>query len=168
MKGSNLQELLSRLSSGILYIHKLQIQTSIDKKYYDELDLKPADPVNKAKIYEVRIDQEHGPPNLKFVISSNGTVMIYIINSEHPFPLSIDQGISDILVFLGRVQEVLSSLFPDTRGIIVKPVRNWILKECDVNKDIEIDGLAQITFPDMQIPFFKRALRDYVKPIDRG
>ena len=66
------------------------------------------------------------------------------------------------------MQEVLSSLFPDTRGIIVKPVRNWILKECDVNKDIEIDGLAQITFPDMQIPFFKRALRDYVKPIDRG
>src|SRR6476659_11378716 len=105
MKGSNLQELLSRLSSGILYIHKLQIQTSIDKKYYDERDLKPADPVNKAKIYEVRIDQEHGPPNLKFVISSNGTVMIYIINSEHPFRLSTDQDVSDILVFLGSARE---------------------------------------------------------------
>ena len=39
-------------------------------------------------------------------------------------------------------------------------------KECDVNKDIEIDSLAQITLPDMQIPLFERALRGYVKPID--
>lgn len=40
------------------------------------------------------------------------------------------------------------------------------MKECDVNKDIEIDGLAQITLPDMQMPLFERALRGYVKPID--
>jgi hypothetical protein len=49
---------------------------------------------------------------------------------------------------------------------LVQPVRNWILKECDVNKDIEIDSLAQITLPDMQIPLFERALRGYVKPIE--
>ena len=41
-----------------------------------------------------------------------------------------------------------------------------VLKECDVNKDIEIDSFAQITLPDMQIPLFERALRGYVKPID--
>ena len=40
MKASNLQEVLITTLSTILYIHKLQIQTSIDKKYYDELDLK--------------------------------------------------------------------------------------------------------------------------------
>jgi len=60
------------------------------------------------------------------------------------------------------VQDLLSSLFSDTRGIIVQPVRNWILKECAVNKDIDIDLLAQITLPDMQIPLFERALRSYV------
>jgi len=163
MKASNLQELLSRLSSSRLYIHKLQIWTCIAPKYYDELDIKPDDPVNQAKIYEVRIDQSRDMPNVKFVISPNGTVMIYIINSEHPFPLSTEQDVSDILVFLGRVQEILSSLFSDTRGIIVRRARTWILKECDVNKDIEIDGLAQITLPDMQIPLFERG---NVKPID--
>ena len=105
-------------------------------------------------------------PSIKFVISPNGTVMIYIINSEHPFRLYIEQDVSDILVFLGRVLEILSSLFSDTGGSIVQPTRTWILKECDVNKDIEIDSLAQITLPDMQIPLFKRALRGYVKPID--
>ena len=40
------------------------------------------------------------------------------------------------------------------------------MKECDVNKDIEIESLAQITLPDMQIPLFERALRGYVKPIE--
>ena len=64
------------------------------------------------------------------------------------------------------MQEILSSLFSDTQGIIVEPLRNWILKECDVNKDIEIDEFAQITLPDMQIPLFEIALRGYVKPID--
>jgi hypothetical protein len=92
--------------------------------------------------------------------------MIYIINSEHPFPLSTDEDVSDIPVFLGRVQENLSSLYSDARGMIVQPVRNWILKECEVTKDIEIDSLAQITLPDMQIPLFERDLRGYVKPID--
>ena len=58
---------------------------------------------------------------------------------------------------------ILSILFSNTKGIIVQPARNWILKECDVNKDIEIDRLSQITLPDMQIPLFERG---NVKPID--
>jgi len=61
---------------------------------------------------------------------------------------------------------ILSILLSDTKSIIVQPARTWILKECDVNRDIEIDSLAQITLPDMQIPLFERALRGYVKPID--
>ena len=78
----------------------------------------------------------------------------------------MEQGVYDILVFLGRVQEILSSLFSDPSGSIVQLVKKWILKECDVNKDIEIDSLAQITLPDIQIPLFERALRGYVKSID--
>ena len=74
-------------------------------KYYDELDIKDVDPVNQAKIYEARIDQAHGLPNLKFIVSSNGTVMIFIINSEYPFRLTTDQDVSDILVFLGSARE---------------------------------------------------------------
>jgi hypothetical protein len=92
--------------------------------------------------------------------------MIYIINSEHPFRLYIEQNVSDILFFLGRVQDRLSTLFSDTSGSIIQPVRKWILKECDVNKDIEINSLAQITLPDVQIPLFEMAARGYVKPID--
>jgi hypothetical protein len=34
------------------------------------------------------------------------------------------------------------------------------------NNDIQIDSLAQLTLPDMQIPLFERVLRSYGKPID--
>ncbi|MGN6708101.1 MAG: hypothetical protein ACTHKF_01995 [Candidatus Nitrosocosmicus sp.] len=107
---SNLQQILSLISPSILYIHKLQIQTTVDQKYYNDLKLKP-EPVNNAKIYEVSIDQAHSKPNLKFVISSYGTVMVYIINSCHPFRLYTEQDVSDILVFLGSARDSIFSFF---------------------------------------------------------
>ncbi len=164
-KIQNLQDILSRLSLSILYIHKLQIWTCIDKKYYADIkDIKP-DPVNGAKIYEQRIGQSQGHPNLKFIVSPNGTVMIYVSCSMNPFRLYDEQDVSDILIFLGRVEENLRNLFSDTRDMIVPPVKNWVLKGCDVNKDVEINSVAQLTLPDIQIPLFKRAVRGYVKLI---
>jgi hypothetical protein len=64
---------LTRISLVMLYMHKLQIMTSIDKKYYDNLtDVKPA-PVNGAKTYIQRIGMPQGPLNVKYVLSPNGT-----------------------------------------------------------------------------------------------
>ena len=48
---------------------------------------------------------------------------------------------------------------------VILPIRKWILKACDVGKDVEIDSVAQITLPDIQIPFFEKAIRCYVKPM---
>ena len=50
------------------------------------------------------------------------------------------------------------------RDNIVLPVRKWILKACDVNNDVEIEGVAQIKLSDIQIPLFA-VLMAYVKPI---
>jgi hypothetical protein len=91
--------------------------------------------------------------------------MIYRSCSDNPFRLQYEEDITTIMVFLGRVEERLRMLFSDTRDEIVQPVNRWILKACDVNKDIEIDMVAQITLPDIQIPLFEKALRAYVKPI---
>ncbi len=40
------------------------------------------------------------------------------------------------------------------------------MKGCDVNKDIKVDDVVQITLPDVQIPLFDKAVRGYVKPIE--
>jgi len=53
----------------------------------------------------------------------------------------------------------------DTRDEIVPSVNKWILTGCDVNKDIEIDGITQLTLHGMQMPLVEKALRAYVKVI---
>jgi hypothetical protein len=63
------------------------------------------------------------------------------------------------------VEENLCNLFSDTRDMIIPSVKKWILKGCDVNKDVEINSVAQLTLPDIQIPLFERAVKGYVKLI---
>ncbi len=53
----------------------------------------------------------------------------------------------------------------DNRDDVVPPVLEWVLKACDVNKDIEIDNMAQLTLPDIQISLAEKAFRGYVKLI---
>ena len=69
------------------------------------------------------------------------------------------------MAFLGRLEQRLYDILSDTRRIIVPPVNKWILKACDVNKDIEIDGITQLTLPAMQMPLVEKAIRAYVKVI---
>lgn len=69
------------------------------------------------------------------------------------------------MTFLGRIGKRLHDLLADTRSIIVPPVSKWILKGCDINKDIEIDTMTQLTFIDLQMPHEEKALRAYVKVI---
>jgi hypothetical protein len=91
--------------------------------------------------------------------------MIYISCSENPFRIHEQEDIAIIIAFLGRVEQRLHYLLSETRGIIVPPVSKWILTGCDVNKDIEIDGLTQLTLPAMQMPLVEKALRAHVKVI---
>jgi hypothetical protein len=41
----------------------------------------------------------------------------------------------------------------------------WVLKQCDLNKDIEISDKAQITLPDIQLKYAQRVFRLYVKSL---
>jgi hypothetical protein len=157
-----LQDWLIKLSDGILYIHKLQIKTSIHKENYDLLNL----PVyGIAKVHKERIGQARGSFNVEYQIHTNGTVMIFISCSDHPFRLYEEQDISKIMIFLGRVEDRLKILLSDNRDKVVPSVMTWILKSCDVNKDIQIDNMAQISLPDIQISTAEKAFRAYIKII---
>jgi hypothetical protein len=41
-----------------------------------------------------------------------------------------------------------------------------VLRGCDVNKDVEIDGMMQLTLPGFQMKLFEKALRGYVKVVE--
>ena len=41
----------------------------------------------------------------------------------------------------------------------------WVLKGCDLNKDVEIQDNCQITLPDIQLKYAGRVFRLYVKSL---
>jgi hypothetical protein len=42
---------------------------------------------------------------------------------------------------------------------------DWILKGCDLNKDVEVDDTCQLTLPDIQLKYADRVFRLYIKSL---
>ena len=101
------------------------------------------------------ITERIGIHTVEFLIHPNGSVMVYVSCSEQPFRLQHEQDVSNILFFLGRVEERIRLLLSDVRDNVVPPLRRWVLKACDVG-NVEIDSVAQITLPDIQVRCLKR------------
>jgi len=158
-KAHNFHDVLTQLALYLLYIHKLQIWTSVPEENYELTDWTCRKGTAKS------ITERIGIHMVEFHIPPNGSVMVYVSCSEQPFRLQYEQDVSDILFFLVRVEERIRLLLSDVRDSVLPPMRRWILKACDVGKDVEIDSVAQITLPDVQVPLFEKALRGYVKPI---
>jgi hypothetical protein len=53
----------------------------------------------------------------------------------------------------------------DIRERGVPSESQWVLKACDLNKDIEINDKMQITLPDIQLKYVGRVFRLYVKAL---
>ena len=66
---------------------------------------------------------------------------------------------SALFAFLGQVRDRFLYHVSDIRERHVLPLLNWILKQCDLNKDVEISDIAQLTFPDIQLKSADRVLR---------
>lgn len=156
-----LHDQLVMLSDIMLHIHKLQFKRKYDKSYFTEIDsiIKGA-----MKVHYERINQSGGNPNIKYYTYKNGTIMIYVVCSDKPFRLHTED-ITYIISFLGMVEDRLRRLFTSKEPNILPPACHWILKCCDVNKDIEIDSMCQLTLNNMDVPLVEKAFRMYVKTI---
>ena len=158
-KAENFSQALASLGPLLLFIHKLQLWTTID---LDKLDLGET---FKSTPLPWAFTERIGLYEVKYEISQNGSVMIYVISNHKPFRLYNEQDVIDILAFLGMAEDRFRLLLSDPRGRIVSPVSKWVLKCCDVNKDVRISSVAQVTLPDLQISFVDKAFRAYVKSI---
>jgi hypothetical protein len=67
--------------------------------------------------------------------------------------------------FLGHVKDRLLYCISDIKEHYVLSIIDWILKECDLNKDIELNDKTQLTLSDIQLKHAGRVLRLYVKSL---
>jgi hypothetical protein len=157
-KAQNFLDILVQLHFAPTYIHKLLLMLSIYKEYYTTLERK-SEPINKAKIYQELI----GRTLTTYTYSPNGTVEIAVACSDNPFRLETDDDVAILFSFFGQVRDRMLYHLSDLRERIVPPIIDWCLKQCDVNKDIEITDKMQFTLPDIQFRYAGRVFRAYVK-----
>ena len=160
-KAQTFLEVLTQPPFSPPYIHKLQLMLHIDKEYYNELIQADERPGNRAKVHEENIGRRH----VTYTFSPNGTVEIAVKSSDTPFRLETDEDESVIFSFLGRVRDRLLYHVSDIRERLTPPIMDWILKACDLNKDVEIDDTCQLTLPDIQLKHVDRVFRLYVKSL---
>ena len=162
LKVRNVTELLSLLDNQPLSIHKLQLKLSVDKNYYDEINIKQITKGNKSK----PLEEKFGPRNVKYEVYPCGTIMIYIACSNKPFKLEVEEDVSSFFAFLGQVKDRLIHFLSDFSEQAITPVMDWILVQCDINKDIDINIVEQLSLPDLQLCVYDRIFRLYVKNIN--
>lgn len=166
-KASNFIEILLLAKYISREIHKIEIETSLDKKkllekdYYHRISTKEW-PHNKGKVVEEFIDER----KVTYVYYRNGKIEIWIASSEKPFPIEREDDIPCLYSFFGQLRDRLEKHVVDPRGRLVPPITTWILKQCDLNKDVPINDKAQITLPDIQLSTAFRVFRAYVKNLD--
>jgi hypothetical protein len=111
-------------------------------------------------------EEKFGPRNVTYEFYPCGTVMIYIACSNNPFKLEVEEDVSSFFSFLGQVKDRLIYFLNDFNERAIPSILNWILVQCDINQDIGINIVEQLSLPDLQLRVYDRIFRLYVKSID--
>jgi hypothetical protein len=159
-KAQNLLDALNLLGRSPLYIHKLQLQLSLDSRYYTDIQ-NDCSKYNKAKQHEEKI----GTSIVKYLFYPNGKTMIFVACSNNPFKLEDDADESILYSFLGQVRDRLLYLVTDPHERIVPPITKWILTGCDINKDIAVADMLQLSAINIQLKDAGRVFRLYIKSL---
>jgi hypothetical protein len=144
-----------------VYIHKLQMIVTIDKTDYKELIQLQHNDRRKGSHEEI-VGRRH----VIYLLSANGTIEIFVRSNDSPFKIETDDDQNILFSFLGQVRDRLLYHMGDVRESYIPSLMDWILVQCDLNKDIEIDDKAQITLPYIQLRHAGRVFREYVKIIN--
>src|SRR5215208_197067 len=163
-KAQWLLDVLCSLGMYPLYIHKLHLQLSVAPEYYytsTTITRLPEIEKNKGKQHLERMARA----DVNFVVYPNGKIMISIACSNNPFKLETDEDESSLFSFLGQVKDRLLYVLNDPRERVVPSVMEWYLSGCDINKDIEISDMMQLSSIDIQLKYADKVLRLYVKSL---
>ena len=158
-KAQNILDLLLLLPYFPVYIHKLQLIFYTNSQFYAAT--REIVRSRKLNTFEEIIGSRH----VKYILSSNGAVQVFIRSNDTPFKLESELDESLIFSFFGQVKDRLLYIIGDVKELAVPSVMEWVLLQCDVNKDVEIDEKAQLVLPEIQLKHASQVFREYVKVI---
>jgi hypothetical protein len=154
-----LSELLSLLESQPPHIHKLQLLTRLPNNYYEQLEQTPCKG-NSGK----QIEEHVGSRLVKYIYYPDGSVIIYVISSKNPFRIRSEEDVDYLLTYLGQVRDrMINNHIYDIYERHTPPISEWFLTGCDINKDLELNILEQLSLPKLQLKYVIGTFRLYVK-----
>jgi hypothetical protein len=159
-KAQNLFDMFYSFGRCPLYIHKLQLQLSLESMYYTDIQ-KTSSKHNKSKQHEEKI----GTSIVKYLVYPNGKTMVFVACSNNPFKLEDESDVNILYSFLGQVRDRLLYLMTDPHERIVPPIMKWILTGCDINKDVIVSDMLQLTAINIQLKDVDRVFRLYIKSL---
>jgi hypothetical protein len=159
-KAQNLLDILSLLGHSPLYIHKLQLQVCLEPGYYADIQ-KDYTKYNKAKQHEEKI----GTALVKYLVYPNGKTKVFVACSNNPFRLEDEADETILYSFLGQVRDRLLYLLKDPHERIVPPITKWVLTGFDINKDITVTDMLQLSAINIQLKDADRVFRLYIKSL---
>ena len=159
-KAQNLLDALSLLGHSPLYIHKLQLQVSLEPMYYGDIQKKSLK-YNKAKPHQERI----GKAVVKYLVYPNGKVMVFVACSNNPFKLEDETDLTMLYSFLGQVRDRLLYLVTDPHERIVSHITECVLTGFDINKDITVTDMLQLSAINIQLKDANTVFRIYIKSL---
>ena len=96
----------------------------------------------------------------------SGSITVEVKSSYSPFRIGSEDDVNLLFSFIGQVKDRMLIHLNDPYERIVPNINMWNLKECDVNVDIEITDLGQVSLHDIQISTLGRVLRAYLKILE--
>jgi hypothetical protein len=91
--------------------------------------------------------------------------MVYGACSKNPFKLEDEADLLTLYSFLGQVRDRLLYFLKDPYERMVPPSTEWILTGWDINKDIPVSDIVQLSAPNIQLKEANRVFRLYIKSL---
>jgi hypothetical protein len=140
------------------------LKLKISPEHYNELVDLPVCKGNNAKQHVEII----GKARVSYCFYPNGTVMVFVECSNNPFKLEVEDDRNSLLVFFGQVRDRLVTFLSDTHErIIVPQILEWYMAQCEINKDIKVNEILQITVLKIQVKDYDHLFRIYINSIGK-
>jgi hypothetical protein len=154
--------ILPLLPSAPLFIHNIHLKLKIPSECYTELEL-PSTHGNSGK----RHSEVIGNSKVDYIFYPNGTVIVEIRCSNHPFKLQSEEDHSRLLIFFGQLRQALKSFLKDSHERLVPEVMYSELTECDINKDIKVSHWFHYAGSKIQVKHLGHLFSLYVKSMGK-
>jgi len=160
-KATYFLDMLRLLPLSPRYVHNFHMRAIIDKQYYFDIDTVPGNRTRGKSIVE-RI----GLRQVTYTYYPGGSITMDVGCSYAPFRVGCENDVNNLFAFIGQIKDRMTIHLNDLRERIAPDINVWTLKQCDVNVDIQISDLGQVTLQDIQISTLGRVLRAYVKILE--